>query len=156
MKGFTMVELIMVIVIIGILASTAAMRWPTGMREEAAFQEFKRSVRQAQHQAMTRRFDETTPGKAWGIVVNANQYTIRRADNSETAEAEYVNRTLPGNAAISNGAVYFNGLGVPLDAAGNQLAAALVFTVSGDGDGSGTSLTVCPQTGYAQRGSSCP
>lgn len=154
MKGFTMIELIMVIVILGILAVNVSMRWPSGMKEEAASREFVRLLRHAQHQAMTRRFYEDTPAKAWGIVVSNNSYTIRRADNSETASADYVNQSLPGSVSVSNGAVYFNGLGEPLDAAGNKLSAALVFVVSGEGNS--VSLAVCPQTGYVQRGSACP
>lgn len=152
MKGFTLVELIMMIVILAILSITAVIKWPSGLKEEAAAREFKRAVRYAQHKAMTREF--TTNAAAWGIVTSGNQYTIKRADDSETAEASQVNRSLPGNAGITSAALYFNGLGEPLTAAGLPLAGALTFTIIADD--SGTTLSVCPRTGYIQAGGSCP
>lgn len=149
-RGFTLIELVMVIVILGILSAVVYERWPTGMEEAAAVKEFKRAVRYAQHKAMTRQF--TAAGAAWGIAVAPNQYTLRRADGSEQAEAEYVNRCLNNDcsttiAAAGNAFVYFNGLGEPIaTATGLPLGADTIFTITADGGG--TNVTIRQRTGY--------
>jgi len=150
-RGFTLIELVMIIVILGILSAVIYERWPTGMEEAAAAKEFKRAVRYAQHKAMTRQFTSNTV--AWGLTANANSsYTLQRRGGSEQAEPEYVNRCLnsenppPCGISLAGGSVYFNGLGEPLDAAGNPLAVALIFTI-GAAPNTQT-VTVSPATGY--------
>ncbi len=149
-SGFTLIELVMVIVILGILAATIYARWPVGMEEAAAVKEFRRAVRYAQHKAMTRQF--TTAAAAWGIAVSPHQYTLRRADNTESAEAEYVNRCLNNDCntsitAIGNAFVYFNALGEPIDTAtGLPLTTDTTFTIKADDIG--TNVTVRQRTGY--------
>lgn len=146
-RGFTLIELVMVIVILGILSAVVYERWPTGMEEAAAAKELKRAVRYAQHKAMTREF--TTDAAAWGIVVNPDfSYTVRRAGAAPAgeppAEPEYVNRCLnsenppPCAIPITVGSVFFNGLGEP--------TAATTFTI-------GTApndhnVTISAETGY--------
>lgn len=146
-RGFTLIELVMTIVILGILSAVAYERWPTGMEEAAAAKEFKRAVRYAQHKAMTRQF--TTAAAAWGIVVNPDfSYTVRRAGagpvGEPPAEAEYVNRCLnsenppPCTIPITVSSVFFNGLGEP--------AAATHFTI-GAAPNTHT-VTISAETGY--------
>ncbi|MFA6900530.1 MAG: type II secretion system protein [Desulfurivibrionaceae bacterium] len=158
-RGFTLIELIMIIVILGILSVTAYVKWPVGMEEEAAVKEFRRAVRYAQHKAMTRQYDESTPGTAWGIVANANRYTIQRqnadclpptateaAAPDRCAEEEYRGRALNNDNTItlSNNAVYFNALGEPINTGtGIPLAAATIFTINGT-----RTVTIAQQTGY--------
>ena len=165
-RGFTMIELVMIIVILGILSAVAYERWPVGMEEAAAAKEFKRAVRYAQHKAMTRQYDETTPTTAWGITVNGNRYTIRRqdancvppaadaTDRDRCAEEEYLNRALNDNnsSTLTDGAVWFNALGEPINPADGTpvvpvppAVAAVSFTVAGT-----ITVTVSPQTGYVQ------
>lgn len=145
-KGFTLIELIMVMVIISILAVTVAVKWPSGMKEDAARLDFKRAVRYAQHYAMTRQF--TTAAAAWGISISNNRYTIRRADNSETADPDFTNHALPDNTTITfplnQGDVWFNGLGEPIDTTG-ALLGDRTFTI-----GAGSQITVRAGTGYVE------
>ncbi|MCG2740788.1 MAG: type II secretion system GspH family protein [Syntrophaceae bacterium] len=150
-QGFTLIELIMIIVLLGILSATVYVRWPVGMEEEAAAKEFRRAVRYAQHKAMTRRFSNNAA--AWGLTVNADSsYTLERIGGGEQAEPEYVNRCLnsdnppPCDIPLAGGSIYFNGLGEPLDGAGTPIAAATNFTI-----GAGANIqtvTVNPATGY--------
>lgn len=146
-QGFTLIELIMVVVIISILAVTVAVKWPSGMKEDAASLDFKRAVRYAQHHAMTHEFQGAA--KAWGIAVTGNRYSIRRADNSEAADQDFTNQTLPDNIAIANGSVWFNGLGEPINTGtGIPLAGDTTFTI---GAGSQIrTITVRAGTGYVQ------
>lgn len=146
-RGFTLIELVMVMVILGILSAVAYERWPAGMEEVAAAKEFKRAVRYAQHKAMTREF--TTAAAAWGIVVNSDfTYTVRRAAagpvGEPPAEPEYVNRCLnsenppPCAIPITIGSVFFNGLGEP--------TAATTFTIGVAPNSH--DVTVSAETGY--------
>ena len=150
-SGFTLIELILIILLLSILSVSVVEKWPTGMGEAAAVKEFKGAVRYAQHKAMTRQF--TTAGAAWGIVVNTDfSYTIQRIGGGEVAEPEYVNRCLnsenppPCSVRLTGGPIYFNGLGEPLDVSGNSIAGATTFTV-GAAPNSQT-VTVSPATGY--------
>ncbi|MEW6593267.1 MAG: type II secretion system protein [Thermodesulfobacteriota bacterium] len=152
-QGFTLVEMVVVIVLLAILSVTAYLRWPSGLEEAAAAREFKRAVRYAQHKAMTRQF--TTSAVAWGITLHADSsYSVERLGGSEQAEAAYVGRCLnsddppPCEMPLSGGSVYFNGLGEPLDGAGTPLATTLVFTIGAGSEAQ--TVTVHPQTGYVE------
>ena len=143
-KGFTLMELVMVIVIISILAVSAWMAMPrTDLKLAAAVADFRQAARHAHHLAMTREYKGATA--AWGISVSGNRYTIRRADGSENAEPEYVNQPLSGGIAISSGAVWFNGLGEPIAASGAPLATDTTFTI-----GQSRTVIIHAQTGYAE------
>lgn len=152
-RGFTLLELVMVIVILAILAVTAAVKWPSGMKEKAALLEFTRALRYAQHKALTKEY--TGAATAWGITISGtNQYSIGRRDGSEMAEGEYVNRSLLDDPAISLGpvaGVYFNGLGEPIAAGGAPLTTSPTFSING-----ASPVTICQQTGFVMEGATCP
>ncbi len=143
--GFTIMELVLVIVILGILSVSAYMAMPKAdLKLAAAAADFKQAVRHAQHLAITREY--TTASDAWGISVTGDRYTITRRGGSETAAPEYVNQPLSGGKSITSGAVWFNGLGEPIDpATGNALAADTTFTIGGT-----RTVTVYAQTGFIE------
>jgi prepilin-type N-terminal cleavage/methylation domain-containing protein len=149
-RGFTLIELITIILLMGIVAVVATAKWPGDMKDEAATMELKRALRYAQHQAMTRAF---TSGNAWGLTIAANQYTIQRQDGETVAD--FSGRFLLEDSAITlqdptaGDGLWFNGLGEPISSSGAAVG-PLTFTVAGSID-----LTVCPQTGYVIEGS-CP
>ena len=150
--GFTLIELILIIVLLGTLSVTAVIKWPSGMDDRAAALEFKRALRHAQHLAMTREYVDATP---WGLFVDANRYTIK-STATETASEEFVDRALLGKTETTIAVtpaitLYFNGLGEPIASNGTPLTSAVTYTID-----SSQQLTVCPQTGYVLEGSSCP
>ncbi|MCF6291401.1 MAG: hypothetical protein L3J03_10460 [Desulfobacterales bacterium] len=149
----------MVIVILGLLGVTVAIKWPQGMEQEAAVLEFTRAVRFAQHVAMTRSFESST--RAWGISIQGNKYTIERADSSETVAVPGIiddpvgSRTYPllKNVSITAASVYFNGYGEPIDTTtGSPLTATVTFRIGSDS----IPVSVCRETGYVLRGAACP
>ena len=150
MKGFTLIELIMVILILGILAVSAVVKWPTGMDDTAAVGEFKRAVRYSQHMAMTRAFNGI--GTTWGIKISNNRYTVqqRGTDCSTCATSgcavDFCQRYLLDDSSktLSAGEIWFNGLGEPFDA-GLAAMPDTVFTIAGS-----STVTVYGETGYVE------
>ena len=148
--GFTLVELILIIVLLGIVSITAIVKWPSGLDDKAATMEMKRAIRYAQHMAMTREYTTSTP---WGINIDSNKYSIKSSD-TETASAEFINRYLLGNSTNTispSTSMYFNGLGEPIQTDGTPLTSSTTYTINGSNE-----LTVCPETGYVAEGPSCP
>jgi type II secretory pathway pseudopilin PulG len=152
--GFTLIELVMIILLLGILSVSVAVKWPTEMKETAAVKEFKRAVRYAQHKAMTREFSGINT--AWGILVAGNKYTVQRrgtdcstCSNTGCAEADYCNRSLLDNSSITitDGKVWFNGFGEPFDDAPLALIVATTFTIT---ESTGSTLQIYPETGYVE------
>ena len=155
-KGFTLIELITIILLVGVLSVVATAKWPGAMKEEAAGKEFKRALRYAQHQAMTR---EYISGNPWGLVVNASgdRYTIQLQDGSANV-VDFNNRALLDDTTISIDpaatTLWFNGLGEPITSAGAVLTlpvSGITFTIAAT-----KKLTVCLQTGYVMEGATCP
>lgn len=157
-QGFTLMELIMVIVLITVLAVTAAVKFPSGLDRDGAKLELKQAVRYAQHMALTREWRGS--GDSWSITVSGNKYYVGRVsagclsncNSSECAEEGYCDRYLLGDSemTLSDGQVLFNGLGEPIDISGN-LAGNTTFMVAGE-----HAVTVCSETGYVLDGGACP
>jgi hypothetical protein len=131
----------------------ATAKWPGDMKEEAAAKEFKRAIRYAQHQAMTRAYNAGNP---WGLVVNAggSLYSIQRFDGSKIVPDFYDRPLLDdGDITISlpGSSIWFNGLGEPITPAGLPLTTNTKFTIAVTED-----LFVCQQTGYVTEGILCP
>ncbi len=160
-RGFTLIELVMVIVLLSILSVVAYSKWPTGMDVEAANLEFKQAVRYAQHMALTREW--TTPAEAWGITTSGNKYYVGRANancvancnNNSCADELYCGRSLIGDDSMTiepsaTTVLSFNGLGEPIASDGTFLGNTR-YTIAGQ-----SVVEVCQQTGYVMEGASCP
>ena len=150
--GFTLIELVMIIVLLGIISVVAVAQWPTGLDEDAAVREMKQSLRYAQHLAMTRQFQGGAT--AWGVSLAANTYTLERQGGSTQAPQEFVNRYLLGKNSITltgPATLLFNGLGEPIASDASPLGSPVTYTIAGS-----RQLSVCPQTGYVMAGGTCP
>lgn len=160
--GFTLMELVVVITLLGVLAVTAVVKWPSAMPKRAAVLEFIEAIHYAQHMALTREWSSAS--SAWGIQVASNKYYVGRADascttsctNAQCGDDLHCNRALLGDTANTvaptsgSGAIFFNGLGEPISSTGTLLGNT-TYLIAG-----GISLTVCAQTGYVMEGGSCP
>lgn len=160
--GFTLVELVMIILLLSIISVAVAVKWPSDMDSQAAKLEFAQAVRFAQNMALTREW--TSAASSWGITVAGNKYYVGRADadcqtdcsNSDCADELLCDRFLLGDTTIAIAAdsgitaLNFNGLGEPIDTSGALLGSA-TFTIDGT-----RQVTVCAQTGYLLDGSGCP
>ncbi len=148
--GFSLVELILIIVLLGILSAAAYIKWPVGLNNRAAVLELIRVIRYTQHVATTRVYD---PTHILRLQINANKYTI--TDGTTAISTEYNNQYLLGDSSITLTGItlYYNGLGEPVNSSGVVLNSITSpsFTVNGT-----SYLTVCPQTGYVLEGSTCP
>lgn len=157
--GFTLIELVMIILLVSVLSVVAVVKWPTGMDVSAATLEFKQAVRYTQHMALTREWIDSS--RAWGMVVIGDKYYIGRnganctssCSNADCAEVGYCGRSLLGNSSLtlSSAVIYFNGLGEPIATDGSLLIENTTFTIGGS-----VSVTVCQQTGYVLEGATCP
>lgn len=144
-KGFTLVELVMIIVLMGILAVSVSVKWPSGMKEKTAAYELKRAIRFAQHVAMTRSYDSAKP---WGIEANGTTYSVRQKSGAfaEDPGGDEFPKTLMGEVSfLAPKSVWFNRFGEPLDNSGNSITAPVTFNLSGS-----NLVKVYPQTGYAE------
>ena len=151
-SGFTLVELILIIILLGILSVTAYVKWPSGLDNQAALMEMKRAIRHTQHIAMTRAYDV---GNIWRLQIDNNEYTITNG-NSDSVPAEFDGRNLldSDTTTINSGAsldLYFNGLGEPIESDGDSFTGIQTITIN-----SNHPLTICPQTGFVKEGLSCP
>lgn len=141
-KGFTLLELVVVIVLVSILAVGASALWQSGMDKEAAVREFKHALRFAQHLAMTREYD---PNHPWGLEVgpSGTTYSVRRKEGGyapdPASSQEYKDRSLPGGASTTCPSIWFDRFGAPIG-----VTAPVACTVAGRG------ITIYPETGYVE------
>ncbi|MGZ8174110.1 MULTISPECIES: prepilin-type N-terminal cleavage/methylation domain-containing protein [Methylobacter] len=141
-KGFTMIELILLIVILGILSATVSSRLNFAGHNASGYAEIiKSSIRLAQKLAIAKRATSVSVtfsvNPFGGCTVNGVQVTGEQCD------------PLPNGVAVNGlGTVTFDGLGRP-----TNVAATTTITVSG-GD---VSRVIClePETGYVHEETAC-
>jgi len=140
-KGFTVVEVILVIVLISILAAYAVSRMNLDTNLQAEADVFKSNLRYVQQIALCGNNTYT-----WRIGVGANSYTFTRLDSANNS----VNMWLPSGDSTVNfptGITATDGTGaIDFDQWGSPGGNDIIITLA---DGSTTrSITVTKNTGF--------
>ena len=150
-KGFTLLELVIVILLLAVLSVSVAMLWPRGMKSDADLYEIKHAIRFAQHIAMTRPYDSAHP---WGFEVGAGgtTYSILKKGTSTYAKDPNTGKNmqnigLKGEATLScdKQGICFNRFGVPLDYSTlSPISSEFTCSIGG------RTITIHPETGYVE------
>ena len=150
-KGFTLIELIMVMVILSIVAAVASMRMPgDGINVSAQAEQLASDIRYTQSLAMSR-------GQRFQINFTASTYQIRNAagdpqvhpGTGQTAAVGLDSTVLSGyNPPLTGNILAFNSLGVPYTDATTALAGLATLTLTSGGEA--ITVRVAPQTGRVQ------
>jgi len=138
-QGFTLVELVVVILILGILSINVGARFLSGsaFADRQVADELIEAIRYAQHVAMSR-------GGNIQVETTATTYTVK--DTSGTIlpnpnrQGTY-SVTIPANSSLSTTTIIFNGLGQPTPNANSTITVGnpMAFTITVEGE-----------TGYAR------
>lgn len=147
-RGFTVIEIVAVLVILGILAAVGAM----GLRETnakavAEADSLSSAIRYAQARAMS-------DVNLWGVQVNATDYRIRKhaTDGTETNEimpgegTEHVFES-PVTANGGTGTYWFDYRGRPVTSGGTAIGSDQIITIDGEPD---VTVTITRETGFVE------
>ena len=137
-SGFTTIELVMVMVIIGILAAFAAAKWPTNLEGRPTAVQLANDLRLAQSLSMNR-------GGGFRVQrTNATRYEIMdggtRYDQERITQASF----------NDDFTVRFDSLGRPTEADGTPLTANVTINVAGGVTSGGAAVTISDQTGFVE------
>ena len=156
-SGFTLIELIVVIVLTAILSGFTAMRYSSGINAKSEAENIAALVRFTQSLSMTHGggyYFQISPNYNYSIK-NSSGTAIRLPDTGLTTG------TLPSGYAFSNltnlpsQAIYFDGMGTPHTSAysgnlTNQLMTTQASFQLTDTNGPVRTITISPVTGYVQ------
>ena len=140
-QGFTLVELIVVMLVMSVLAAYVGTRWSFGdATVSAQAEQLARDLRHAQMLAMqqgqTLRLESTGGGyrvtDGAGVII-------------DPATHEGFIQTLDNGVSLSGGPVEFDSMGRPVSG-GSLAGAAVSFSLSGDSDTA--AVNVAPVTGF--------
>lgn len=141
-RGFTLIELVMVIVIVGVLAALAAPRLSltdTSVHAQAA--QIARDIRHVQMLAMAR--GQTLTFQSLGGSYRCTDSTPTVITDPATQQP--FNLVLENGVSATAGSISFDSLGRPVNG-GALLAAVVSFTVSGSAQSA--TISVSPVTGF--------
>lgn len=165
MRGFTMIELVVVIILIGVLSATAMSRMSllTGYDEVAYRDSLKSTLEYARRtavasrrvvcatvagNALTLRIEETTPetGGSGSCSGSAHNLNLPVPDSHCSGVA---NGTCPpSGVTLADASLGFNGLGQPLSGAGAVLSTLTTWTITNTKTGGTTTLNIAANSGY--------
>lgn len=150
-KGFTLIELVLIILIVGIISLVAVPRFNL---KEAKVGTLARKIvsdlRYAQNLSITK---ETRHG----IIFTTNSYTLFKNDNTATPARDplkggnfqvNMNGDFAGvslSTGLTGGVVKFNAIGAPLDNNGVLLSSSATITIQASA--SSSTVTIEPNTG---------
>lgn len=150
-KGFTLIELVMVMLVLAIVAAVANMRMPgEGIKASAQAEQLASDIRYTQSLAMSR-------GQRYRVNFTASSYQITdmsgvaqaHPSTGQTAAVVLTPAVLSTyNPPYNNSYVAFDSLGVPYTAATTAQVALATMTLTLSGEA--ISVTVAPQTGRVQ------
>lgn len=148
-KGFTLIELVMIIMLIGILAVVAAPKLGdmAGMKAGAFVDKLEADIRYAQNLAMTRNnrhrvyFNAAPAPAPDGYAVTDNAGTVVAGMSVVLNTGDYAGIKVTSAPTY----VEFDSLGRPYNPAGNLTAADVTISVGS------LSITIKPQTGAVNR-----
>lgn len=152
-RGFTIVELVVVIIVLGILASLAAPRFAgrSAFDERGYFDQVRTSLRYAQKSAVAMRREVCVTFTAASVTLSYNPTVVPGAACavavSQPGSADPYAIPAPAGVALAfpNAVFRFNGLGQPVDNATGAALPLQTITVTGT---SARALTVQAETGY--------
>lgn len=147
--GFTMVELIVIIVLISLLAFMAASRFPGGgMDVSSQAEQLAADIRYAQTLSMTRgdRYRINLTAAGYQVTDSAGNPEVHPGTGSTSAVALDGVALSGFNPPLTGDYVIFDGRGVPyVDTAGTALSANAVITLTAQGIT--RTVTISPETG---------
>jgi len=158
--GFTLIEIIVVMILIGVLAALAIPRFPTYPTAGVASRRLLSDVRYAKE--LAGRLQDTGGNPCCGIYfISSTQYRVFTNNNTSTAAMDpqtgtAMERTMTGKfsgvtitypTSFTGNILKFNSLGTPLEGSGAGTALSAAESVTVSGSGGPRTVTIEPNTG---------
>ena len=156
--GFTLIEIILVVMLIGIVSAVAIARFPEFPKTGAVARRLVADIRYAKE--LANRLQDTGGNPCCGIYfISSTQYRVFTNDNTSTAATDphtgtAMEATMTGrfsgvtlSQTFTNSILKFNSLGTPYQGSGSGTALAAAATITVSGTGGDRPVTVEPNTG---------